>query len=1238
MLVTCTLIIGIAAASNQHSASKIFINTIAKIAVAEKSALHSLTIEERVICQESIEKVYWKHRIWPRDNPQPKPPFESVTNRETVRMKVEDMIRKSAALDYYWHRPITGEQIQAEMERMARQTRQPEVLRELWNGLNNDPALIAECLARPALIDRLIRNWYANDERFHNKNQKQASINLQYQHAISFEQWWEGAKSHFNIYPIVIAYDYKLPSIAVQGCEKDTWRQTRLSPDPRHLHAAVWTGAEMIIWGGNLTNGNTNTGGKYNPATDTWVPTSTASAPTARIYQTAVWSGTEMIIWGGDYGLSNISQGSNVWVLKVQPSYYNTGGRYNPVSDSWVPTSITNAPGARREHTAVWTGTEMIIWGGRNTECLYDGGRYNPATDSWVPTSTASAPNLRRGHTAVWTGTEMIIWGGINFGYLYDGGRYNPASNTWAPAGSYNFPEERAKHIAVWTGTEMIVWGGQNSTGYLNTGGRYNPVTNSWSTISSNSSPSPRTEATAVWTGTEMIVWGGCAINNCPTNTGGRYDPGTDSWIAASITNAPVSRNEHTAVWTGTEMIVWGGLPLASALSNGGRYDPVTDSWIPTSITDAPSKRTSHTAIWTGIEMIVWGGWDGNYNNSFSTGARYRPSTDSWTPTAITNAPTGRFDHKAIWTGTEMVIWGGWGSDSSLNTGGRYNPVSDSWTATSSANAPSGRYYHTAVWTGSDMIIWGGYNINGICNTGGRYNPASDIWQPTTVLNAPTPRAEHSAIWTGTAMIIWGGYDYDYLNTGGRYDPVNNTWTAISKNHAPSPRAGHIAVWIGSEMIVWGGYDYYTTYYRDCLNTGAKYKAITNSWSPIATENAPAPRSTPTAVWTGNEIIVWGGQGIYQGGLDSGGRYFPWSDLWITTSGVNAPLGRNNHTAVWTGEEMIIWGGDTGSNDYNPVEYYNSGGRYCTVSPVLVSKKPAIDDSAGNTPNGMIEPDEPVNLIGSLYNTSAGTATAVSGILSTTDPIVITHAGALYPDINSHTGQNCTTCYSMNAPAANRPATHWDITVTESPACSGCDPASYSFTYHIGNSFRDVPPKNLFYSYIEKLLHSGIVSGCTANTYCPNAPVSRQQMAKFICLTMKTITPITCVKTYCQNYFDDVPDTNLFCPYIEELADNEIVSGCQSSPSLFCPNENVQRQAMAKFICNAMDTLVAGSCYPLSCNGIFTDVPSSNVFCAYIEALYSKGIISGCGSSLYCPNASITREQLSKFLVNAFEF
>jgi hypothetical protein len=133
---------------------------------AAGGARQSLTLDERVAYQHAIEDVYWQHRFWPKENPQPKPALDEVVPESVIRAKVEDSLRQSRALEVYWQRPITTEQLQAEMERMAQWTKQPEVLRELWAALGNDPFVIAECLARPVLTERLIRHWYASEERF----------------------------------------------------------------------------------------------------------------------------------------------------------------------------------------------------------------------------------------------------------------------------------------------------------------------------------------------------------------------------------------------------------------------------------------------------------------------------------------------------------------------------------------------------------------------------------------------------------------------------------------------------------------------------------------------------------------------------------------------------------------------------------------------------------------------------------------------------------------------------------------------------------------------------------------------------------------------------------------------------------------------------------------------------------------------------------------------------------------
>jgi N-acetylneuraminic acid mutarotase len=346
--------------------------------------------------------------------------------------------------------------------------------------------------------------------------------------------------------------------------------------------------------------------------------------------------------------------------------------------EMWRSTSTTSAPHARQSQTTVWTGSEMIVWGGIWTDGGYhylnDGGRYNPATDTWTPISTVSAPDGRQLHTAVWTGSEMLVWGGYDgTTRVNTGGRYNPATDTWTPMSTLNAPEARTRHTAVWNGSEMIVWGGQTASGpWTNTGGRYNPTTDTWTATTTTGAPSARQDHTAVWAGNVMVVWGGGAPGSL--DTGGRYNPATDTWTDTTTTNAPDARYEHTAVWTGSEMIVWGGLASGAVeLNTGGRYSPATDTWTSVSTADAPSARFNHGAVWTGREMWVWGGSEGGaVDPCVDTGGRYEVATNTWRDIPATDAPSGRYLHSTVWSGSELIVWGGTDYSVQLDSGGQH--------------------------------------------------------------------------------------------------------------------------------------------------------------------------------------------------------------------------------------------------------------------------------------------------------------------------------------------------------------------------------------------------------------------------------------------------------------------------------------------------------------------------------------------------------------------------------------
>ena len=181
--------------------------------------------------------------------------------------------------------------------------------------------------------------------------------------------------------------------------------------------------------------------------------------------------------------------------------------------------------------------------------------------------------------------------------------------------------------------------------------------------------------------------------------------------------------------------------------------------------------------------MIIWGGTTHHRDhvNGLNTGGIFDPATNTWSPMSIVGVPEGVYFPSAVWTGNEMVVWGGQTVGGTyVSSGARYDLAADSWTAIQSDDAPSPRAFSEAVWTGIEMIVWGGYIGSTRLDTGGRYNPATDGWTPTTQLNAPPGRNGNTSVWTGEEVIVWGGYgnpislSTPFLNTGGRYTPTEN--------------------------------------------------------------------------------------------------------------------------------------------------------------------------------------------------------------------------------------------------------------------------------------------------------------------------------------------------------------------------------------------------------------------------------------------------------------------------------
>ena len=333
----------------------------------------------------------------------------------------------------------------------------------------------------------------------------------------------------------------------------------------------------------------------------------------------------------------------------------------------------------------------------------------------WEALPTTGAPAARYFHSAVWTGSKMVVWGGLAGPVTDAGGAYDPAAKTWSATSAAGAPEARHSHTAVWTGSKMLVWGGYGKTGLAVAGGIYDPAADAWKPMSTANQPSPRQGHSAVWTGQAMVVWGGFA-GAAVLGSGGSYDPATDTWTPLATASAPSGRYDHGAVWTGSKMLVWSGYNQFDWLHDGASWSPGASggTWLGAlAAAGAPSGRQGATAVWTSKELLVWGGWTGGPYED--TGGLFSPGsgTGSWIPTTKTDAPSARGEQVGVWSGSDLVIWGGCGGDSCgqiLGDGGRFVPSASGgiWTPVATQDALPARRGATGVVTGTAVLVWGG--------------------------------------------------------------------------------------------------------------------------------------------------------------------------------------------------------------------------------------------------------------------------------------------------------------------------------------------------------------------------------------------------------------------------------------------------------------------------------------------------------------------------------------------------
>lgn len=240
-------------------------------------------------------------------------------------------------------------------------------------------------------------------------------------------------------------------------------------------------------------------------------------------------------------------------------------------------------------------------------------------------TEMAIPPEVRSGATVVWSGTELLSWGGCDPAThdhcvpTSDGYAFDPSSRQWRqmPAA----PNAGAFADAARIGDEVVfILSGQDSGLVAQA---FDHVRRSWRVLAPPPDP-PGAGAVQVWTGTHLLVWGGGRPGGEVAPTGALYDPLSNSW--QRILEAPIGLNAASGLWTGEEVLVFGSLLdgrnwARTDTSVGAAYNPSTQTWRELPPSDLSPQATS--AVWIDDRMLAWD-YEGPYSQE------YWPERDTW--------------------------------------------------------------------------------------------------------------------------------------------------------------------------------------------------------------------------------------------------------------------------------------------------------------------------------------------------------------------------------------------------------------------------------------------------------------------------------------------------------------------------------------------------------------------------------------------------------------------------------
>lgn len=327
---------------------------------------------------------------------------------------------------------------------------------------------------------------------------------------------------------------------------------------------------------------------------------------------------------------------------------------------------------------------------------------------------------------------------------------------------------------------------------------------------------------------------------------------------------APIApRGGAAALWTGNEMFVWGGSTATRTYANGAVLDPKTRTW--RMLPPSPLKaRTTSASVVAGTSVFIWGGSESNGRSTtlYGDGALYDLGSRTWKhlpPSPL--AP--RTNASAFWTGSDVVVFGGWVGRGAREhrslMGAVYDPESNHWSLLPPLPTPAATV--AAVdpgWTGH------GLDVLVLSHPSGATRLESETWTPgqTTWQALPTSPSEtfslsRNPVWAGSSVYFvgshtcetwpWGKGAPSCVLSSARQASAVDPERASARSTSVTRRIGlgGLSAWTGRSLVDVGGH------------VGVALDVSTGHW--LSLPRAPLQELTSgVAIWTGNGVLVWG--------------------------------------------------------------------------------------------------------------------------------------------------------------------------------------------------------------------------------------------------------------------------------------------------------------------------------------------------------------------------------------------